>query len=175
MKQTISAARWHAVSKLQKIRSHHAPGSFESDVADCAIDLALSPDRKEDNFFLRNVWRDARSICIKRKRRTAERVFVTVSTDGEDDSKTPHSNPIELAGTALSIEGILGLREQIQQLYAAVSGTNRYAGAVLDGWFEGYEMAETAETLQISERYVKKLRVVIRTTAVNLAVHGSAA
>ncbi|MBF0129428.1 MAG: hypothetical protein HQL33_05520 [Alphaproteobacteria bacterium] len=175
MTQTVSAARWCAVSKLQNIMNRFAPGSFESEVADYAIDLALSPDRKEDRFFLRNVWRDARSICIRRKRRTAERGGAPLSIYGNDCDDDGVYSVMELAGTVPSAETVLGWKEQRQRLRAVVDGANRYAGAVLDGWIEGDEMAETAEVLCISERYVKKLRATIRATAAELADCRSAA
>ena len=53
--------RTSVVNSLQVIASRHNPGSYEYELTDHAVDLALSPDRASGNpaYLTRNVKRDA--------------------------------------------------------------------------------------------------------------------
>jgi hypothetical protein len=68
-----------------------------------------------------------------------------------------------------SVEEQLGWRQEFQAVHTAVSNDNCRAGSVLDGWLVGEDVAETAERLDISTHYVKKLRGTIRHRALDLS------
>ena len=61
MAEDISAAQWCAVQTLQGMRDRRNPNSFEFEIIDYAIDLALSPNRALNQFLIKNVLRDART------------------------------------------------------------------------------------------------------------------
>src|SRR5688572_481520 len=90
------APRFHAIRTLQKIRDRYEPGSYAFDVADRAIDLALSPRRAADNYLIKNTLRDARRI-LSRQRKSAP-IFVSLDAifesvgrnDAESDELSLH-------------------------------------------------------------------------------------
>jgi hypothetical protein len=165
MTQSISAARWCAVHKLQTIRDRYSSGSFEFDVADHAIDLVLSPDRPDNEFLVHNAMRDARSVLIRQKRRVADRGMHPLYGDDEEISPQVQKDQTYARSQPPSVEAVLGWRQEFEQLRARVANDNGYAGRVLDRWLVGDEVNETAQLLKISAHYVKKLRKRIRETA----------
>lgn len=69
-------ARASVIQSQQNIARRHSPGSYEYELADHAVELALSPDRAADNpaYLTRNVNRDAARYL--KNRRTPE-VFLS--------------------------------------------------------------------------------------------------
>lgn len=86
----LSEARLSAIQTLQSIRSRYNPGSFKFDVADHAIDLALSPRRSADGFLVRKTLRDAKRILARQKEAgptmlSLDEEFSTNGNDGGDN------------------------------------------------------------------------------------------
>ncbi len=161
-------ARWAAVEQLQRRCANRDPSSFEFEVADHAISLALNPNRPIDAFFARNVHRDAKSIVARRRRRVRSRFVplygrghdneLALSADVEDGLTKDNAALCDLERSCISADAYARLR-------AALEKRNRYAPACLDGWRDGQEASETAAALGISRDYVKKLRCLIREIA----------
>lgn len=180
MQTQISAARWAAVHSLQNMRDRRDPNSFEFQVADHAIDLLLSPHRPEGPYLVKNALRDARSVLIRQKRRAQRRGMLPLygdsgNGDGLELPRSLQSDPVVKAARPQSVETELAWKQEFGQLLLAISRRNARAGEVLTGWRLGEEVVETANRLQISTHYAKKLRGAIREQAFELAVTRRAA
>lgn len=172
MTQAAVPDRWAVVEQIQRRRTHRTPGSFEFEVADHAVSLALNRNRPVDEFFARNALRDAKSVVLRRQRRQQAR-FVPLYGRGENGDELALSPEIQGAmaqgGSSFSVtERAFIWGEAYAQLRAALEALNRYAAACLDAWRNGEGEQETAAALGISREYVKKLRRLIRETVATM-------
>lgn len=160
--QTIpTPAHWCAVQTLQAIRDRHQPGTFEFEVADHAINLVISGTRPPGPFLLRNAYRDARSVMIRRKRRDREFLPLDEDTCGEYRHEV-HS--LWYSAHTCPERRVIYL-DAYERLKLHVSNSNKLAAPCLDCWHAGDTLDETASRLAISREYVKKLRGSIRKAA----------
>lgn len=164
--QALSPARCGAVLALQNLRARRAPDSFDFEIADYAIDLALSDKRPETSYLVVNVLKDARSVLTRKKRRHRARGMLlldeTLSTAaGQELAEAMTAAQRPLADDVASYHSYQKLRARL--------GDQGYLHQCLDGWLDGEELLETAQRLGISREYVKKLRGRIRSIAIQEA------
>ena len=68
--------RFLAIRKLQIKRDKSDSNSLRFEAADYAIDLAMSPNRKVDEYLARNSFRDARRIITRQRTSARNRVMI---------------------------------------------------------------------------------------------------
>ncbi|UYG05541.1 hypothetical protein OCT51_09330 [Halomonas sp. LR3S48] len=160
--QALSPARCNAVLALQNLRARRAPGSFDFEIADYAIDLVLSDQRPETDFLVVNALKDARSVLIRKMRRHRARGMLPI----EETVNTATSQELAQAMIAAQrpLADNVASYHSYQQLRARL-GDQGYLPECLDGWRDGEGLLETAQRLGISREYVKKLRGRIRSIA----------
>jgi hypothetical protein len=150
--------RFRAIEKLQSIRDCPATSVATSAEVDYAIDLALSPLRKVDKYFLRNLLRDARRI-LNRKQLRVEALMVSL------DSALPG---FDYDGTELTLHDVLPSSSATPALFRQMAEFNERVGqlvrgnpparALIEGLQRGESVAEAAHSAGISISYAKKLR-----------------
>lgn len=172
----LAPARWAVVSQFQRRRDRRNVNSFEFEIADHAVSLALNPNRRFDAYFARNTWRDAKSVVLRQRRRRKAR-FVPLHTQTEEGNHLDLSVEVQAALTTedsalTDTERTLVWTDAYSRLRNALDRRNRYAARCLDAWRDGEEEQETAAALGISRDYVKKLRRLIRETAAEVLSDG---
>jgi hypothetical protein len=175
MLRTSSAARWDAVHALQTKRARFSTNSIQHRTFDHAIDLALSPRRKDNNFLAWNASVDARKIIERKDRRDGARFpHPLYGTKSQPDSlaigfeslaKFDSTYQAALSPTA---DNNLIWKQLYDKLVLIVGQRNAYAISVLNGWRDGEEVSETAKLLGISCAYVKKIRLMITRAALDM-------
>jgi hypothetical protein len=169
-------ARWAVVSQFQRRYGNRDVNSFEFEIADHAISLALNSGRPFDAYFARNAWRDAKSIVLRQRRRKQAR-FVPLYRQAEEGNDLEFSGEVQDAlaaqdGGSHDAEHVLVWADAYSHLRDALDRRNRYAVRCLDGWRDGETEQETSAALGISRDYVKKLRRLIRDTAAEVFSDG---
>lgn len=168
MLQAVEAARWGAVEHLQRRICSSDPNSFEAAVAEHAIGLVLNPNRPVGAYLVQNARVDARKVVAARCRRRRQRE-VSLTQEREGVQPCPGIEASCVAqGHVPHCERTILWQDAYWHLRAAVAGRNRMAGPCLECWRDGREERETAAALGISLAYVKKLRRLIRDTAVRV-------
>lgn len=172
----LAPGRWAVVSQFQRRCGYRDVNSFEFEIADHAISLALNPNRPFNAYFARNTWRDAKSVVLRQRRRQKAR-FVPLSGQTEEGNHHELSVEVQAALTTqdsplADTERALVWADAYSRLRSALDQRNRYAARCLDGWRDGEEEQETAAALGISREYVKKLRRLIRDTAAEVLSNG---
>lgn len=150
----ISPARSRALLALQALRGRRDPSSFEWEVADRAIDLALSPRRADGPFLVRHCLRNAASVVALSRRRATARGMAGDPVDGEAAAMVPDDAPGQFE--ALAWAGVYA------EFAARVGRVHPHAPAVLAGMEAGDDVAVTAASIGVSERLAKSLRASIR-------------
>lgn len=162
MTAAVSAARWAAVSELQRIRSR-TRDPLRAESADYAIDLILSPDRAEGPYLVRNALRDARSILIRRGRRERQR-FTSLTDENKETGilAAVETDQQASASRPPSAETLLGWKRDLALVKQSVKSRSRRAADVLDIWLDEGSVADTARSLGVTAHAVKKMRGNIR-------------
>jgi hypothetical protein len=169
---TFVPGRWAVVEQFQQRRGNHASNSFEFEIADHAISYVIDPDRTFDDYFVRNAWRDAKSVVLRQRRRQQTR-FVALYGRSEDGAELDLSIDVQVhltngSGALQDAEMALVWSDAYSRLRAVLHQRNPFAAACLDAWRDGEEEQETAAALGISRDYVKKLRRLIRDLAAEM-------
>lgn len=160
-------ARFRAIQKLQSIRDRHRPGSYRHDVADYAIDLALSERRKGNEFLVRNTLRDASNIL----RRSIRRRPAQFSLDAELPEQTQvevttlHDLVPATAPTPAERCEQTDLEGVLRRRLGDASSPHRLA---LDSIVVGETAPEFSARTNLSQSYFKKLKSEIRDEAKRL-------
>ena len=128
---SLNEARFSAIAKLQAVLAKHNPGSRRYRQIEYALDLAFSETRTVDDYFVRNLLRDAQRIL---DRQDATRTCIDVHDFGGD--------------TTQLVRAIIG----------EVSRSSRHASRVLEGIFAGETASETSAGAGISAARVNQLR-----------------
>jgi hypothetical protein len=155
MKKQQLSTRFAVVQRLQEKLASLQPGSPKFELYDKAYELALSSKRAEDNFFMRNVLRDAK-IILKRKPKVklislnADTPFIVESLK-YDRALSYNSGPENLETQTL-LNTITFICEHV----------HKNAGAILTCMLDGYDINDTVERTKLSQSLVKKIRVNIK-------------
>jgi hypothetical protein len=155
------AARVSVVRRLQSISRGLTPGMETFEIADRAISLALSAHRRDASpeLLFRNVWRNARYVHRRRRRRI---VLDPFTDDSQFGRKLADG---ELADGFATPEQQLIAADLAAHIRRAVAGHDRYSGLCFDGLIAGETAKETAQRLRITPRRVKRIRAHIRVVA----------
>jgi hypothetical protein len=150
----LSPARSRALLALQDLRGRRDPSSFEWEVADRAIDMALSPERPESLFLVRHCLRNASSVLALSRRRARVR--------GMDEVPVDDTAVMAVADEAPSAFDALAWSRVYSAFVNDVAALHPHASAVLAGMEAGEPIVATAAALGVSDRLVKSLRSTIR-------------
>jgi hypothetical protein len=166
----LSAARISAIQTLQKIRSRFNPGSFNFDVADHAIDLALSPRRNADGFLVRNTLRDSKRILCRQKAKgptmlSLDEEFFANGHDGGDSEEISWHDRCaspDLLPDQICLENDFenALRQRLDNALPAM--------AALDCVKHGATTKDFCQETGMSPSYFKKLKKTIQEEAAAL-------
>ena len=161
---------FRSIEKLQSIRDRNASNAAISTEADYAIDLALSPLRKVDRHFLKNVRRDARRI-LNRKQARAEKL--TVSLDSElpicdDDGAELTLHDVIASSSPTPMQSLQSV--EFQERVGELTGNNTRAKAFVEALQRGESLAQAADSTGISLSYAKKLRCTLREKVQSVAL-----
>ncbi len=174
MPQAIEAARWAAVEQFQqRILSNTNP--FKSAVAEHAIGLVLSLERPTGPYLMRNAYMDARKVVAARERRRRTREIALPQTGHLRSARWEFDGPAAMNGTGSPTERAILWSNAYQKLRHAVAARHRWAADCLDLWREGYDEREAADKLGVSLGSVKKIKRLIRDTAMALLSGGDLA
>lgn len=146
----MSTTKVEAIKCLQEKLRKLTPGSYWFEVYEKALDLALNPIRKEDEFFYRNLLRDAKRILKRQKRPSI------VSQDENERSLD------SLIDSGLSPLNKIIFKSYIDQITEQCKNIHPFATDVFADLLDGIHVKVTAEKLYVSESQVKKLRIRIR-------------
>ena len=161
--------RVSVIRRLQSIAEEVPPGTETFEIADHAIDLALSTARAQATpapLLFRNVWRNARYIV--RRRRATALVLDPLSEDSPigrkiaDGALIPPSAPHTLEDHAVAADLEARIRWEAARL-------DRCGAQCFDGLLAGESLDETARLLNITPRRVKRIRARIRAAAWRIA------
>lgn len=155
-------ARVSVVRHLQAIADEVPPGTETSEIADHAIDLALSPTRDDPSpaLLFRNVWRNARFIVRRRR----EVVLDPITADSpvgrllEDGALSAVSKPE-------TPEDLIIAKDLAERIRGAADCVDRHGAECFDGLLAGESLEETAQRLHITPRSVRHIRAQIRAFA----------
>ncbi len=151
---TATEKRFSAILVLQNKQKKHHQGSFLYEVYDKAIDLALNPQRQVNDFFTRNLFRDAKRTL--KRQNEAIPSFVDLSPD--NSIYTEESMAID-SYTALDALIYHDFQASINRLCPTI---HPLAEQVLRGLIDDLSCNDLAKTLGVSESLVKKIRVNLR-------------
>lgn len=165
----LSVVRCSAILELQALRTRRPAGSFESEIADYAIDLVLNDSRPDGDFLVVNALKDARSVLIRRKRRDKERAFFPMDESEENDVGQEVAHAMIASQRLLAHD--IAWQDSYQYLLEAIE-SQKLLTECLKGWRDGEQLTETADRLDISREYVKKLRGRIRQIAISTFASG---
>ena len=164
--------RVSVVCRLQSIIEKVPPGTETFEIADHAIGLALSANRDDRNpaLLFRNVWRNARYILRRRRELILDplnddSVIGRQIADGELACASAPATPEEQAIAA----------DLASRIRGAVARLDRRGAECFDGLVAGETLLETALSLRITPRRVKRIRAQIRAMAHTLAYRERAA
>ena len=165
--------RWDVISRLQSLQNHAVPGSRRCDVAEHAVDLALSAKRAADNpeTLLARVLEDSGRV-IRRRRRRARELFIADlrrQADPVNDEGDFADPPLRGLSAPVTPEDIVIARGIEAELRDRISATYPHDGPrCLDGMLTDETLDETATALGTSTRRVKRIRAAIRRLAVGV-------
>jgi hypothetical protein len=171
--KSLSNVRSDVILRLHSLMRSTAPGEYLFEIADHAVDLALSPSRSDDvvGFLYRNVLRDSRRILSRRHVKMMsidaevgepEFEFGDHFTAEESRKLCAWPNPLEEIEAA-EIEATL--RERLGE-------RGQENGRCLAGILEGENVEETARAVGRSPRHVKRTRSRIKHEAVLVMKEG---
>ncbi len=157
-------SRVSVVRRLQAIAAACSPGTEMFEIADRAVDLAMSNSRSEANpaLFFRNVWRNARFIV--RRKRPRELIFDSMHEDSPIGSRIANGELRNLAGPATPEEISIATDLEVRIRFEA-GQVDALGAECFDGLVAGQTLDETARTLSISTRRVRQARERIRAAA----------
>ncbi len=148
--------RFAVILALQKKQMRQVVGSFDYEVADKAIELALSENRNPDKFLKRNVERDAKKL-VKEKLKSSKLVDYVPLEDEENFISLE-----ERITDNLTPEHQLIYNQFLLQIRAICRDLHASAYDVLETMISGETTLNASKIIGISESLVKKLRVQIR-------------
>jgi hypothetical protein len=154
---TLYEARLRAYGQLQGKQKTLSPGSVKYEIVEHALDLALKPRRRTDEFLVRNLLRDSRRILA---RQAANRRKVQL-----DDAAVALLDTSAALVETSTPESLLRAKQLLHQIRAAVMPFSRHAARVLEGLVIGESLAETAADCGISTVRVNQLRRLVRDAA----------
>ncbi len=157
MKKAKLTERFTAIITLQKKQKQYESSSYWFNIYEKATDLALNPKRKVDEFFMRNLIRDAKRILSRQKKNS---IFKEIST--EDSETIPFEN---LLVEKISPEHQLIYSNYIEQIKETCPAIHEHAVTVFEGMIEGKSSVIIAEEIGVSESLVKKIRLKVRSIA----------
>lgn len=165
MNMPLPTAPWRAVLNIQRRRSSFPINSLPSRIADHAVGLALSPKRAPSPYFAVNALRDARTIVLRRdrleQRRFPQPLYGTPANP--DSLEIRHETSTQIDPVENPAEAAEEERQWInlyQAIRARLAERHPKLPSVFDGWRDGETVQQTAVRLDISQGYVKKLRLV---------------
>lgn len=156
--------RWNVILTLQKIMSRSMPGSRVFDIADKAIELALSPQRIPENlrYFRRNVWRNA-AYSVARSQKSHHLISLdSMTPQAESTNIATQISPCELADPFTPEDHFSGM--QLESLITVISeqvAPGQGAGCA-KGLIAKDTIKEISCDLQVSPRTVKRLLSKVR-------------
>jgi hypothetical protein len=160
------------IRRLQSIIEKVPPGTETYEIADHAIDLALSTNREGRSAALlfRNVWRNARYILRRRR----DLILDPLNDDSVIGRQIADG---ELVGAAApeTPEDQLVAVDLAARIRGAAARLDRRGAECFDGLVIGETLVETARSLNITPRRVKRMRAQIRAMARELAYGEQAA
>jgi hypothetical protein len=149
---------WAVVGQLQTIRSRHAPGSFRFERADLAVTYALSEERAQDEYLLRNLLRDAGRTLDRRR---ANYTYHQHSDIGLPPEKALSGEDVALAG-GWNPADLLAILQMATKVVTTVSRSSKHASNVLEGILRGETLEETATAAGLSTDRVNQIRRLLR-------------
>ena len=166
----LEAARASAIETLQKIRSRYSPGSFYFDVADHAIDLALSPRRNADGFLVRNTLRDSKRILSRQNKNgpTVLSLDEEFPVNGHDDSDNEEISLHDRCASPGLLPDQSCLENDFESALRQRLGGSSPAQAALDCVKHGDSAKDFCKDTGMSESYFKKLKKTISAEAAAL-------
>lgn len=157
--------RIDSILRLQKKLHRYSPGSYLFEIYDKAIDLAVSEDRKINEFFYYNLLRDARRILSRRKKIVP--AFVTLlDPDNREGEEKEEKNPF--ISDYFTPEQFIIHANLIASLNNACQSVHRFAPEVLQDMVDGLLIRESAKKIGLTDSMVKKLRVEIKSLSKKL-------
>lgn len=159
MKKAKLSERFTAILTLQKKQKQYESSNYWFDIYEKATDLALNPKRKVDEFFMRNLIRDAKRILSRQKKNS---IFKEISTEDSDTGTIPFEN---LLVEKISPEHQLIYSNYIEQIKETCPAIHEYAVTVFEGMMEGKSSVVIAKEIGVSESLVKKIRLKVRSIA----------
>jgi hypothetical protein len=172
MENDLFARRFDAVRALQKIRDRYHPGSFEHEVADHAINLALNSRRSPTHRLLRNCLRDSRRILVRQRKSTPTLISLDeIIADGERGEYDPLTLHDLCAGTHPTPFELCAAQDFGDRLLERVSDSTP-ATAALHTMLESDSANRFSQRSGLSPSYFKKLKQFIRREAASLNTHG---
>jgi hypothetical protein len=161
MKKAKLTERFTAIITLQKKQKQYESSSYWFNIYEKATDLALNPKRKVDEFFMRNLIRDAKRILSRQKKNS---IFKEISTE-DSDSDTGTIVFEDFLVNEISPEHQLIYSNYIEQIKETCPAIHEYAVTVFEGMMEGKSSVVIAKEIGVSESLVKKIRLKVRSIA----------
>jgi len=167
MKLKEKEKRFSAILALQKKQKKQRQGSYLYEVYDKAIDLALNPQREVNDFFTQNLCRDAKRILKRRSDSAPHLVSLSTVQADHDDVYIKEDIAIE-SYTALDE---LVFHDLQAQLNLQCSKIHSLAPQILQGIIFDIPGTELAQTLNVSESLVKKIRISLKKVISNIIMN----
>lgn len=165
MRKTDEIRRIDSILRLQKKLSGYQPGSYLFEIYDKAIDLAMSDERKIDDYFYYNLLRDARRI-ISRQRKVMPAFVELYEPAYQDEDGSRERNPF--VSDYFTPEQSVIHSNLITSLSGACVTVHKYAPLVLSDMTDGLTIKESSLKNDLTESMVKKLRVEIKSLATQI-------
>jgi hypothetical protein len=166
----LEAARASAIETLQNIRDRFSPGSFYFDVADHAIDLALSPRRNADGFLVRNTWRDSKRILSRQKKDSP--IILSLddefSVNGHDGSDSEEISLHDRCASSMFTPDQMCSENDLESALRQRLGDSIPALFALDCLKHGGTAKDFSQETGLSASYFKKLKKTISAAAAAL-------
>lgn len=151
--------RLSVIRRLQFITATFPVGSEASEIADHAIELALSTKRNDRSapLLFRNVWRNARYI-VRRRRKFVLDPLTERSAVGRQIVR----GELARCGAPRTPEELVVATDLAERIRGAAARIDRLGTECFDGMIAGDSLEETAHSLNINTRRVKRIRAYIR-------------
>lgn len=166
--------RVSVVRRLHSIAASAPPGTETFEIADHAVELALSANRNDVSpaLLFRNVWRNARFVL--RRRRHRELILDPLTEDTAIGRMIAEG---ELRGTSTqdTPDDQLVAQDLAERIRSEASRRDQRAAECFDDLVAGESLDESARNLRITPRRVKRVRAHIRAVARRLAYGSHAA
>ncbi len=166
----LEPARISAIQTLQSYRNRYNPGSFYFDVADHAIDLALSPRRKADGFLVRNAWRDSKRILSRQNKNgpTMLSLDEEFSINGHDGGESEEISLHDRCASPALKPDQACVESDFENSLRQRLGNTAPAQAALDCVKRGDAAMDFYRATGMSNSYFKKLKKTIQQEAAAL-------